>query len=66
MPARPGDFTQSDQAKQRIKEAATAQWQDPEIRARRQEALKAAWARKKESLGICPSCGQPLPEETGR
>jgi RNA polymerase-binding transcription factor DksA len=66
MPAKRGDFTHSDQVKERIKEATKQQWQDPEIRARRQEALKAAWARKKESLGICTSCGQPLPEETGR
>ena len=66
MPAVRGTFNQSEEAKEQIAEATRRQWKNPQVRARRSAALKAAWARKKANLGICETCGQPLPEEEGR
>lgn len=65
--ARPaGSHIRSDETKAKIAEAARKQWKDPKVRARRMAKMKEGWQRRKEELGICPSCGQPLPEETGR
>lgn len=66
MPAVPGTFKQGEEAKRKISEAALKQWQNPQLRRRRSEAMKAAWAKRKEMMGICTHCGQPLPEESGR
>lgn len=66
MPPKRGGFTQSETAKGKIGSAAKDQWKDPKVRAKRQKAMKEAWAKKKSMTGICTHCGQPLPEESGR
>lgn len=66
MPATRGSYNQSAEVKERIGAAAKDQWKDPKVRAKRQKAMREAWAKKKADLGICSHCGQMLPEESGR
>jgi hypothetical protein len=58
--------SQSEAARAKIGKAAEELWKDPEVRAKRQAGLVAAWERRRVNLGICSECGQPLPEDNGR
>jgi hypothetical protein len=66
MAHKAGTFKQSDETKAKIAAAARKQWKDPKVRAERQAKMKEGWARRKDDLGICTTCGQPLLEESGR
>lgn len=66
MPAARGSYNQSDGAKEKIGAASKEQWKNPEVRAKRMEGLRAAWARKKAGMEVCGECGQVIPEDLGR
>lgn len=53
-------------SKAKLSDAAARQWQDPKTRAKMIESLRAAWARRRQGLDICTTCGRPFEDETGR
>lgn len=55
-----------DATKEKVAAGASRTWKDPKVRKARSEAMKVAWVKRKERMMVCQSCGQPLPEESGR
>lgn len=59
-------FQHREESREKIAEATVKQWKDPETRNRMSEALRAAWARRRAAVAVCPCCGRPFEPESGR